>query len=155
MSKVAFELVTCEEQVIDAGIGANLKRIMHQLTDSWLVSAEALNCWCQPVKKGGLGKPSQRVLMALWASAAWELMLETTDVLGMFFKTGSAMTLAGARDDDGKLFDDRIKLEGVDDDDMKKMRPLLVEEPAKMTYVLHSVSILLQVQDWAVRGHFS
>ena len=56
---------------------------MHQLTDSWLVSAEALNCWCQPVKKGGLGKPSQRVLMALWASAAWELMLYGTEGAGI------------------------------------------------------------------------
>lgn len=112
---------------------------MHQLMDSWLESEEALNCWCQPVKKGGLGKPSQRVLMALWASAAWEIMLETTDILRMFFKTGSAMTIAGARDEYGNLFDDRINLEGIDDEDMKEMRRLLVDEPGKMTYVLRPV----------------
>jgi hypothetical protein len=34
---------TDEVQVIDAGIGAILKRIMHQLTDNWLNTEEALD----------------------------------------------------------------------------------------------------------------
>ena len=72
--------------------------------------------------------------MALWASAAWQLMLETTDVKEMFYKTGSAMTRAGARDDAGRLYDERINLEGVDTEEMKKMRPLLTQKPAPMSF---------------------
>lgn len=52
----------------------------------------------------------------------------------MFHKTGSAMTKPHARDQDGCLYDDRIQLEGVNEDDMKKIRLALFEEPMPMTY---------------------
>ena len=61
-------------------------------------------------------------------------MLETTDIKQMFYKTGSAMTRAGARDDDGRLYDERINLEGVDTKEMKKMWPLLTQKPAPMSF---------------------
>ena len=62
---------TDEFQVVDAGLGAELKRIIAVTTDEWLDCEENLQRWEKSEKNGGLTAADRRVLMATWAAAAW------------------------------------------------------------------------------------
>jgi hypothetical protein len=121
--------------VVDAGIGAIIKDLMASLTDAWLASDEALSAWCKPVTRGGLGRPSQRVLMALWASAAWKTLSEKTNITEMFHKTGCALTVAGAiNPETAKPFDMQVRLEGFSEEQLTELRARLLEKPPKVTH---------------------
>ena len=111
---------TDEFQVVDAGLGAELKRIIAVTTDEWLDCEENLQRWEKSEKNGGLTAADRRVLMATWAAAAWKKVCGRAGLIKKYFvRTGSAVGLAGAVDADGTALDEGIKLEGATDAQMK------------------------------------
>jgi hypothetical protein len=121
---------TDEIQVVDAGIGAELKRRIAEIQDIWLDNPEHLEQW---VGSTPLTASDRRILMATWASQAWQEFAAEANMLPYFERCGSAMGLAGAKDPQtGELLDSRIRLEGVSKELMETFREGLLLPPSPL-----------------------
>ena len=113
-SKLLGELCNCdvfngcagntdEIQVVDAGVGALLKRFAEGIQTEWLDIDENWNEW----QEASLPAGRKRVLMTHWYGQAWERVCERFDFEHVFDKCGSSLTADGSEDD-------RIKLQKLD-----------------------------------------
>ena len=94
---------TDEIQVVDAGVGALLKRFAEEIQTEWLDDDDNWNEW----QEASLPAGRKRVLLTLWYGQAWERVCERFDFEGVFDKCGSSLTADGSEDD-------RIKLQKLD-----------------------------------------
>ena len=86
---------TDEIQVVDAGVGAFLKRFAEAIQTEWLDIDDNWNEW----QEASLSAGRKRVLLTWWYGQAWETVCERFDFEGLFDKCGSSLTADGSEDD--------------------------------------------------------
>lgn len=111
------------------------------------MSQANLDRWTKPSTAGGFCAADRRVLMCLWSWYAWKQLCATHQITLMFEKTGSAMTVAGAIDENGVSYDERIRLEAFTEDQMAFVRSKLLEEPEEVQYTQEELAAMLNHRD--------
>lgn len=101
---------TDEIQVVDAGLGAYVKRHAEGVMNEWLAVEENWQEWAE---KGCLSASRKRILLTQWYGEAWQRACEgfetetqnwaAFDFQGVFTKCGSNLTADGTNDDLIKL----------------------------------------------------
>ena len=113
---------TDEIQVVDAGVGALLKRFAEDIQTEWLDDDDNWNEW----QDSSLPAGRKRVLLTLWYGQAWERVCERFDFEGVFDKCGSSLTADGSEDDRIKL--QKLESFSFDLNDAKRL-PTMGEFP--------------------------
>ena len=90
---------TDEIQVVDAGVGALLKRFSEGIQTEWLDDEANWKEWQEKSLPAG----RKRILLTHWYGEAWEKVCERFDFQGVFTKCGSALTADGTGDELIKL----------------------------------------------------
>ena len=90
---------TDEIQVVDAGLGALLKRFAEEIQQDWLCVDANWEEWTVAT----LPAYRKRILLTQWYGEAWEKVCDSFDFQGVFDKCGSSLTADGSEDDKIKL----------------------------------------------------
>ena len=102
---------TSEQQSIDHGIGALVKKFMRDFAEEWLeeytngvMNIDSLSL---PASEGGVTASERRILCTLWLHKAWTKLTEIMDFFELAVKLGGNLAIDGSNDD-------KIKLQGID-----------------------------------------
>ena len=90
---------TDDIQVVDAGMGALLKRFADQIQQDWMAEDANFEEWTPTTLLAG----RKRILMTHQYGEAWGKVCDRFDFVGVFGKCGSSLTADGSEDHRIKL----------------------------------------------------
>ena len=85
--------------MVDAGLGALLKRFAEGIRQDWLAEDANWEEWTVAT----LPACRKRILLTQWYGEAWERVFDSFDFEDVFGKCGSSLTADGSEDDKIKL----------------------------------------------------